>query len=127
MPHSGGRPGGTVHDHDAARSDLRPHARRLLRRRVRPGRAPRLGELVGVRAARGDRGRQARRPRRRRRRLDPRRPLDGVPAAASILAALWAVPRARPRPETGPTLSESDAPALWATVRELAAVADTRV
>ncbi|WP_028051259.1 M48 family metallopeptidase [Cellulomonas sp. URHD0024] len=45
----------------------------------------------------------------------------------SIVVALWKVAHARPKAPTGPTLTESDAPALWATIHELAAVADTRV
>lgn len=53
--------------------------------------------------------------------------IAAVFVAISIVIALWKVARARPEAPTGPTLSESDAPTLWATVRELATVADTRV
>jgi Zn-dependent protease with chaperone function len=47
--------------------------------------------------------------------------------AVAVVVALWKVARARPEPDEGPTLTPVDAPALWDTVRELAAAADTRV
>ena len=47
--------------------------------------------------------------------------------AVAIVVALWKVARARPAADSGPTLTPADAPALWATVQELAAAADTRV
>lgn len=47
--------------------------------------------------------------------------------AVAIVVALWKVARARPVADDGPTLTPADAPALWDTVRELAAAADTRV
>lgn len=47
--------------------------------------------------------------------------------AVAIVVALWKVARARPAADEGPTLTPADAPALWATVTELAAAAGTRV
>ncbi len=49
-----------------------------------------------------------------------------VVVAIGILAALWRVARAEKHPPSGVLLDERDAPELWATVRELAQVADTR-
>ncbi|KRD43338.1 hypothetical protein ASE38_03510 [Cellulomonas sp. Root930] len=46
--------------------------------------------------------------------------------AVGVVVALWKVARARPEPDAGPTLTPADAPALWETVRELAAEAGTR-
>lgn len=46
--------------------------------------------------------------------------------AVGLVVALWKVARARPGPDPRPTLAPADAPALWETVRELAAVAGTR-
>ncbi|MFC8192435.1 M48 family metallopeptidase [Cellulomonas sp. NPDC057328] len=45
----------------------------------------------------------------------------------ALVRALWLVARARPEPEPGVELSPAAAPELWAAVRELAGVADTRV
>ncbi|MEZ0446575.1 M48 family metallopeptidase [Cellulomonas sp. ICMP 17802] len=50
-----------------------------------------------------------------------------VAVAVAVVVALWKVARARPTADDGPTLTPADAPALWETVRELAAAADTRV
>jgi Zn-dependent protease with chaperone function len=47
--------------------------------------------------------------------------------AIGLVVALWKVARAKPAPEPGLVLSPADAPELWATVRELADVAQTRV
>lgn len=50
-----------------------------------------------------------------------------VIVAVGLVVALWKVARAKPSPEPGVVLSPTDAPELWATVRELAEVAQTRV
>ncbi|MHA7133289.1 M48 family metalloprotease [Oerskovia turbata] len=47
--------------------------------------------------------------------------------AIGLVVALWKVARAKPDPEPGLVLSPADAPELWATVRELAEVAQTRM
>lgn len=50
-----------------------------------------------------------------------------VVVVVALVRALWQVARATPEPEPGVELSPAAAPELWATVRELAGVADTRV
>lgn len=49
-----------------------------------------------------------------------------VVVAIGLVVALWRVARAEKHPPSGVLLDEHDAPELWATVRELAQVADTR-
>lgn len=50
-----------------------------------------------------------------------------IAAGAAVLLALWRVMRAKPEPMPGLPISPQQAPELWQTVRELAAVANTRV
>lgn len=47
--------------------------------------------------------------------------------AVGVVSALWKVARANPAPEPGLEVTPADAPELWATVRELADAAQTRV
>jgi Zn-dependent protease with chaperone function len=49
-----------------------------------------------------------------------------VVVAIGLVVALWRVARAEQHGPNGVVLTEPDAPELWATVRELAQVADTR-
>jgi len=46
--------------------------------------------------------------------------------AAGVVVALWKVVRSKPEPPEGVVLDERQAPELWATVRELAGVVQTR-
>lgn len=47
--------------------------------------------------------------------------------AGALVVAVWKVARTRPEPEPGLVVGPQDAPELWATVRELAGEAQTRV
>lgn len=47
--------------------------------------------------------------------------------AGALVVAVWKVARTRPEPEPGLVVEPKDAPELWATVRELAGEAQTRV
>ncbi|QCB92452.1 M48 family metallopeptidase [Cellulomonas shaoxiangyii] len=53
--------------------------------------------------------------------------LLAIVVVVALLRALWLVARAKPAPDPGVELGAAAAPELWATVRELAAAADTRV
>ncbi|WP_136517926.1 M48 family metallopeptidase [Cellulomonas telluris] len=53
--------------------------------------------------------------------------LVAVVVVVALVRALWRVARAKPGPEPGVEVAPAAAPELWATVRELADVASTRV